>query len=147
MQTLVSGNLFPHYLVLVSSYRLISLLSLLSKCLERVVHNGLFKYIEVNSLLSNYQFGFRPGSSTQDTLLYVTNDWQKQPDKRVSTAVALFFWICLRPSIVFHILAFLISSVTLRSQVPFINGSQNRRSYMYMYIHAHTCTWLLAIYL
>ena len=93
---------------------------------------------------------FRPGSSTQDALLYVTNDLQKQPDKRVSTAVAFFFSICLRPSIVFLILAFLFSSVTLRSQVPFINSSQNRRSfplsYMYMCIHAHTCTWLLAIY-
>ena len=132
--------------MLVSSYRLISLLSLLSKCLERVVHNGLFKYIEVNSLLSNYQFGFRPGSSTQDALLYVTNDLQKQADKKVSTAVffVFFFSICLRRLIVFLILVFLFSSVTLRSQVPFINGSQNRRSfplsYIYIYIHAHTCT-------
>ena len=53
---------------LVSNYRPISLLSILSKCLERFIHNAVFNYMYIHeySLLSDYQFGFRPGSSTQD---------------------------------------------------------------------------------
>ena len=77
---------------LVSNYRPISLLSILSKCLERFIHNAVFNYMYIHeySLLSDYQFGFRPGSSTQDALLCITHDWFKQAGRRIST-VAVFF--------------------------------------------------------
>ena len=42
-----------------------------------------------NSILSPRQFGFRPGSSTQEALLTATHEWQSCLDRGLSTA-ALF---------------------------------------------------------
>ena len=47
-------------------------------------------YLLSNSLLSPLQFGFRPGSSTQEALLYATNDWHSYLD-RGSSVAAVFF--------------------------------------------------------
>ena len=70
-----------------SNYRPISLLSLISKALERIVHKRISKFLYSNKLLSNCQFGFRPKSSTQEALLSVTNDWHKllENDHQVAT--------------------------------------------------------------
>lgn len=48
-----------------SNYRPISLLSLLSKLLEKIANNRLTSYLEQNNLLSDIQFGFRRGRSTE----------------------------------------------------------------------------------
>ncbi len=77
----------PHH---VSNYRPISLLSVPSKIIERIVHNRVLKYLISNSLLSSKQFGFRPGSSTQEALLTTTNDWSRNLDKGISTAAVFF---------------------------------------------------------
>jgi len=53
---------------LCSNYRLISLLSLPSKILEKLIHSHITKFLIMNKLLSNIQFGFRPRSSTQEAL-------------------------------------------------------------------------------
>ena len=71
---------------LASNYRPISLPS---KLLERIVHNRLLHHLTANSILSSRQFGFRPGSSTQEALLTATHDWQRCLDLGVSS-VALF---------------------------------------------------------
>ena len=76
----------------VSNYRPISLLSIPSKLLERIVHNRLLHHLITNSILSPRQFGFRPGSSTQEVeeaLLTATHDWQRNLDHGLSSA-ALF---------------------------------------------------------
>ena len=62
---------------LASNYRPISLLSLCSKLLERLVHNNLMKHIIDHKLLSDLQFGFRQMSSTQEAILSATHDWHK----------------------------------------------------------------------
>ena len=74
----------------VLNYRPISLLSLPSKILERVIHNSLLSHLLSNNLLSSRQFGFRPGSSTQEALLFATHDWSSYLDKGFSVA-AIFF--------------------------------------------------------
>ena len=58
-----------------TNYRPISLLSLVSKVLERIVHSRISAFIFSNNLLSTCQFGFRPRSSTQEALLSVTRNW------------------------------------------------------------------------
>ena len=58
-----------------SNYRPISLLSLVSKILERIIHNRINSYLSTNNILSNQQFGFRSGFSTQEALLSITNNW------------------------------------------------------------------------
>ena len=74
---------------LISNYRPISLLSIPSKLLERIVHRRLLHHLLDNSFLSPRQFGFRPGSSTQEALLTATHDWHRCLDRGLSTA-ALF---------------------------------------------------------
>ena len=74
----------------VSNYRPISLLSLPSKVLERIIHNRLLNYLLSNNVLTLHQFGFRPGSSTQEALLYATNDWHHHMDHGLSVASVSF---------------------------------------------------------
>ena len=74
----------------IANYRPISLLSLPSKVLERIVRNRLLKYLLANNIPSSRQFGFRPGSSTQEALLFATNDWSRCLDKRTSVAAVFF---------------------------------------------------------
>ena len=55
---------------LMDNYRPISVLPVLSKIVERVVHRQLSDYLEENCLLSPNQFGFRKGRSTHHTVTY-----------------------------------------------------------------------------
>ena len=48
---------------LIKNYRLVSLLPICSKILEKVIFNLLFKYLDDNILLNSNQSGFRPGDS------------------------------------------------------------------------------------
>ena len=73
-----------------SNYRPISLLSLVSKVLERIVHSQLSDFLFKHSLISRLQFGFHPNSSTQEALLVLTNDWHKELDSGNHVAVIFF---------------------------------------------------------
>ena len=70
----------------VCNYRPISLLSVTSKLLERIVHNALLDHVLKNGYLSPKQFGFRPGSSTQEAVLAATKDWFEALERRESVA-------------------------------------------------------------
>ena len=59
---------------LVSNYRPISLLPLLSKLIEKIVHRRLYTYLSTWNLLDEKQGGFRPGYSTVTTCSFFTND-------------------------------------------------------------------------
>lgn len=56
-----------------SNYRPISLLSVFSKLLEKIVNIRLVRYIEDKQLLSDKQFGFRRGRSVEDAVVLLTN--------------------------------------------------------------------------
>lgn len=57
-----------------SSYRPISLSSVLAKIAEHLVKNRLEWFIESNGLLANSQYGFRKGRSTMDSIGLFTAD-------------------------------------------------------------------------
>ena len=59
---------------LVKNYRPISLLSLVGKLQERLVHEVLLENLLKRNAISSRQFGFRPGSSTQES---VTPSWHE----------------------------------------------------------------------
>ena len=59
-----------------SNYRPISLLPLISKIIENVVHNQTNEFVSVNKILHNYQSGFRTNHSINLCLSFLT-------DKRV----------------------------------------------------------------
>jgi retron-type reverse transcriptase len=70
-------------------YRLISLLLSLSKALEVVIRDQMIRFIDENRLLSPYQSGFRSGHSTATDLLKITNDIQRDSDRRLVTLLIL----------------------------------------------------------
>ena len=55
-----------------ASFRPISLTSCVSKLFERIIRSRLFFFLESNSILSPRQAGFRPGRSTLDQILYLS---------------------------------------------------------------------------
>lgn len=56
----------------VNNYRPISLLSPISKIIEKAVKNRLYKFLEDNKILSDNQYGFRKGRSTSDAIAALT---------------------------------------------------------------------------
>ena len=60
-----------------SNYRPISLLSTLSKVLEKVVFHQLFYYLNNNNILHDNQFGFRPGHETQHAIMAILDSLNK----------------------------------------------------------------------
>lgn len=56
-----------------SNYRPISVLPVVSKILERAIHNQVYNHLLVNNLLSNTQSGFRPQHSTLTAAIDVTD--------------------------------------------------------------------------
>ena len=63
------------------NYRPISLLSCLSKILERVVFNRIYEHLTTNRLLSDKQSGYRPHHSTQLQLAHMTHELYKSLDQ------------------------------------------------------------------
>ena len=55
-----------------ASFRPISLTSCVSKLFERIILSRLLFFLESNSILSPCQAGFRPGRSTLDQILYLS---------------------------------------------------------------------------
>ena len=53
-----------------SNYRPITVLQILSKILERLVHTQIYSYLSENKILSQSQFGFRPKLSTSTALAF-----------------------------------------------------------------------------
>ena len=73
-----------------SNYRPISLLPVVSKVFESIIHEHLCSFMK--NKLSKYLCGFRKGYSTQHTLLNMITKWQKCLDKKV---VVVFLYLKL----------------------------------------------------
>ena len=63
------------------NYRPISVLPCFSKILERIMYNGLFKYLKTNNILYSKQFGFQEGHSTEHAIIQlidqINNSFEK----------------------------------------------------------------------
>ena len=57
-----------------TNYRPISLLPICSKIFEKIIFNAIYSFLQSNGLLSKNQSGFRPGDSTINQLLAITQD-------------------------------------------------------------------------
>ena len=65
----------------ISNYRPISVLPVIAKVYESLVHKQLYSYLTTNAILHPCQSGFRPGHSTQDVLLKTVDDWRIALDR------------------------------------------------------------------
>jgi hypothetical protein len=65
----------------ISNYRPVSILSLFSKIVEKLMYNRLYSFIEKNDILYKYQFGFREKHSTNLALITLTDKILSAIDK------------------------------------------------------------------
>ena len=66
---------------MLDNYRPISILPVVSKLIERILYNQLSNYLKRESILSEYQFGFRSRHSTTTTLIDCSNEWYVNMDR------------------------------------------------------------------
>lgn len=69
----------------ITNYRPISLLPIISKILEKVVHHRLTKFLDKNNVLYSGQYGFRKHRSTNDAILDLTGNVVDALDKGMFT--------------------------------------------------------------
>ena len=67
--------------------RPISLTSVVSKVMERIVRRHLYDHLSTNRLVSNVQHGFHPGKSCESQLLDAVHVWNKSMENRKSVDV------------------------------------------------------------
>jgi hypothetical protein len=67
------------------NYRPISILSVFSKVLERLVYNQLDNFLEKYNIMYNYQFGFRKKHSTEQAILELTDKLKSAIDNKQLT--------------------------------------------------------------
>ena len=72
-----------------SNYRPISLLPLISKIIEKVVHDQTHEFLSDNKILYNYQSGFRTNHSTNLCLSFLTDKILKGFDEGLLTGMIL----------------------------------------------------------
>ena len=72
-----------------SQVRPISILPVMSKILERIVHNQLSEFVIINKILPSTQSGFRPQHSTTTALLQVCDDIYRACDQGKSAVLVL----------------------------------------------------------
>ena len=60
------------------NYRPILVLPILAKVMERIVVDQFYNFLQHHSLLTPVQSGFRPEHSTQDVLVGMLDDWQRE---------------------------------------------------------------------
>ena len=121
------------------SYRPISLLSVLSKLLEKHVRNLLVDHFEEVHPLSTQQWGFTHGKSTTGALLAATNNWHRLLDSGLDICTVFFDFskaldtVPHRPllqkfkdlNVHLHILKWLTHYLSFRHQYVCVNGSSS----------------------
>lgn len=70
-------------------YRPVSILCVMGKALEKVVHKQVCDYLNKNSLFSKFQSGYRPNHSTVTALVRVADDIRAAMDKRLLTLLVM----------------------------------------------------------
>lgn len=73
-----------------TNYRPISLLSILSKTLERHIHSLIATHLADNQLLSDRQWGFLPGKGTVTALLATTHNWFQSLENNKDVCAVFF---------------------------------------------------------
>ena len=72
------------------SYRPVSLLPLISKITEKLIHEQTSSFLSNNEILYNYQSGFRKNHSTDSCLTFLHDKISKSFDKGLMTGMILF---------------------------------------------------------
>ena len=79
-----NANLSP------SNFRPISLLSITSKLLEKIIHHRITSYLETSYPVASNQWGFLSGRSTTHALMSAVHDWLTEMEKGNEVAAVFF---------------------------------------------------------
>ena len=118
----------------VSNYRPISLLSAISKVLERIIHKHIFNFFHENNFISSFQSGFVPNDFTVNQLTYMYHSFSKALDEGKEVR-AIFCDISKAFDGVWHKgLLYKLESSGISSSL----GLNNILFHIYMFIHTTT---------
>ena len=86
------------------NYRPISFLPIISKVMESIIASDIKSFLFSNGLISDHQFGFRPGHSTLDMLLLLPHQWMEvlnaKPETRaISLDISRAFCMVWHPAL------------------------------------------------
>ena len=70
----------PGLFSILDNYRPMSILPVISKIIEKEIHRQLLTYLDQSSLLSHFQFGFRPKLSTELAAIHLLDNIRKSVD-------------------------------------------------------------------
>ena len=100
-----------------NNYRPISLLSLLSKILEKHLYYLIIDHLEEGHLLSDSQWGFRSGRSTTSALLSTLSSWLSSLDSGMDIYAVFFDYQKAFDTLSHHPLLDKLSSIALDSHL------------------------------
>ena len=122
-----------------SSYRGITLTSILSKVLERVVYNQVNTFLNDKHALNEQQYGFRKGRSCADLLTATVDDWLLARDRKQTTAIVFLdlsksFDNVQHEQLLLHLQKLNIGGTVLKWFSNYLKGNPKRLFYMDMYL-------------
>jgi hypothetical protein len=108
-----------------ASYRPISLLTSFSKVLEKIIYERLLQHINVNNILVEEQFGFRPATSTDKASYRLINEILNTMNER--KVIGGFFCdlqkVCVNRNILLTKLEFYgVTGTTLKLMKSYLEG-------------------------
>ena len=113
-----------------SNYRPISQLPLLSKIIEKIVSRQIIEYLLFHNLFDEYQNAYRPGHSTETTLLKISDDILKYVDNSDSVQLILLDLSCAFDSLDHSIIIDRITSIGFTgSSLDWIISYLSNRTY------------------
>ena len=71
------------------NYRPVSILSILSKIMEKVIHEQIEQYLQTANLLYSHQFGFRKTYSTDICIMHLTDHIKSKSEEGMMTGMLL----------------------------------------------------------
>jgi len=118
------------------NYRPMSLLPIISKVVESIIASDIKSFLFSNGLISDHQFGFRPGHSTLDKLLLLSQQWMEVLNARheiraISSDISCGFDTVWHPAMLTklssddmqgHLHSWLADFLSCRSQRVALNG-------------------------
>ena len=96
---------------ILSNYRPLSQLSLLSKILEKVIYKQLIFYLDYNDLFDNYQSAYRKHHSTETSIIALTDSLHHSLDNHKSLQLLFIDMTAAFDTIDFNILLSRLSNI------------------------------------
>lgn len=127
---------------LASNYRPISVLPVFSKGLEKIISSRVTMFLEKNNILTDFQFGFRKGKSTETALLAIKENVLQNIQNNLYT-VGVFIDLSKAFDCINHnILINKLSNIGIRGSALSLFDSYLRNRSQCVCIHDHKSSFL-----